>query len=281
MGNIRIVTDSTADLPQDLTEALDITVVPLKVSFGKDVYRDGIDITADQFIARLRTEDRLPVTSQPSPGEFVAIYEQLTARGDNVISIHLSSHLSGTVQSAITARAMVDSRSVYVVDSGSASMGLGLIVLAAARAAREGAGVRQVLDIVSEKVDKSFLIFMVETLEYLEKGGRIGKANSFLGSLLKIKPILTLNDGMVVPLEKVRGEGRAMERIAELVREKTDKSKKYNCSLVYGDSYANLMRLREKVIPGLNCQAPVIAKLGPVIMSHTGPEIIGMAVCPV
>jgi len=280
MGNVRIVTDSTADLPQELIEALDIVIVPLKISFGKDIYRDGVDISSDEFISRLKKEDYLPVTSQPSPGEFVAIYEQLTARGDSVISIHISSQLSGTVQSAKTATAMVDSRSVYVVDSGSASMGLGLTVLAAARAAKEGAAVRRILDIVNERVDKGFIIFMVETLEYLEKGGRIGKANSFLGSLLKIKPILTLNEGMVVPLEKVRGEGRAIKRMAEIVRDMTEGSKKYSSSLVYGSNYASLMRLREKIVPGFNLQTPIIAKLGPVIMSHTGPEVIGIAVCP-
>jgi len=280
MGNVRIVTDSTADLPQELVEALDIVVVPLKVCFGKDIYRDGVDISSDEFISRLKKEDYLPVTSQPSPGEFVAIFEQLTARGDSVISIHISSQLSGTVQSAKTATAMVDSRSVYIIDSGSASMGLGLTVLAAARAAKEGASVRRVLDIVNERVDKGFIIFMVETLEYLEKGGRIGKANSFLGSLLKIKPILTLDEGMVVPLEKVRGEGRAIERMAEIVRDMTEGSRRYSTSLIYGNNYASLMRLREKIVPGFNLQAPIIAKLGPVIMSHTGPEVIGIAVCP-
>ncbi|MBU7005512.1 DegV family protein [Phosphitispora fastidiosa] len=280
MGNVRIVTDSTADLPQELVEALDIVVVPLKVSFGKDIYRDGVDISSDEFISRLKKEDYLPVTSQPSPGEFVAIYEQLTSKGDSIISIHISSQLSGTVQSAKTAKAMVDSRGVYVVDSCSASMGLGLIVLAAAKAARNGAAVRQILDIVNERVDKGFIIFMVGTLEYLEKGGRIGKANSFVGSLLKIKPILTLNDGVVVPLEKVRGEGRAIKRMAEIVRDMTEGSKKYSSSLVYGSNYASLMRLREKIVPGSNLQTPIIAKLGPVIMSHTGPEVIGIAVCP-
>ncbi|WP_418790118.1 DegV family protein [Phosphitispora sp. TUW77] len=280
MGNVRIITDSTADLPQELIEALDIIVVPLKVSFGNDIYRDGVDISSDEFISRLKKEDSLPITSQPSPGEFVAIYEQLTSMGDTVISIHISSQLSGTVQSAKTAMAMIDSRNVYVIDSASASMGLGLIVLAAAKAAKEGASVRKILNIVDERIDKSFIIFMVETLEYLEKGGRIGKAGSFLGSLLKIKPILTLKDGMVVPLEKARGEGRAIERMAEIIKDKTGGTKKYNYSLVYGSNYASLMRLREKIMPDCNLQAPIIAKLGSVIMSHTGPEVIGISICP-
>ncbi|MHB9095727.1 MAG: DegV family protein, partial [Eubacteriales bacterium] len=223
----------------------------------------------------------IPTTSQPSPGEFVAVYERLIAKGESVISIHLSGKLSGTVQSAQTAKTMTDSKNIYIVDTKSASMGLGLIVIAAARAAREGLPAREVLYLVKEKIERSFVIFLVDTLEYLEKGGRIGKASAFLGTLLKIKPILTIDsDGQVVPMEKVRGKARALERIAQIVCDKTDSSKFYECAAIYGNDYTGVNKLKEQLEPVSHCSITVTTELGPVILSHTGPGLVGIAVCP-
>lgn len=280
MGRIRIVTDSTADLPKETADRLGIIVVPLKVNFGHDVYRDGADLTPSEFITRLKRETDLPTTSQPSPGEFVAVYEKLIAKGDTVISIHISGKLSGTVQSAKTAKTMTDSRDIYVIDSKTASMGLGLIVLAAAKAAEEGLSLREILSMVNEKIERSFVIFLVQTLEYLEKGGRIGKASTLLGSILKIKPILTIEDGQVIPLEKARGESKAIERISEIIAERTDSSRWYKCAFVYGDNYGGALKLKERLSEVLNSEKPLVTELGPVIMAHVGPELIGIAICP-
>ncbi len=279
MSRVRIVTDSTADIPPELIDEFGIIVVPLKINFGKNVYRDGVDLTPQEFIAMLEKESVMPTTSQPSPGEFVAVYEKLIEKGDSVISIHLSGKLSGTVQSAKTAKTMTDSRNIYVIDAKTASMGLGLIVLAAAKAAREAKSVREVLSIVKYKIERSFVVFLVDTLEYLEKGGRIGKASALLGTILKIKPLLTLKDGQIVPLEKVRGKNQAIERIVQIVAVKTDISKRYICSFVYGNDYAGLVKLKDKVLPVLNCGEPIIAEIGPVIMAHTGPGLIGVVIC--
>ncbi len=279
MGRVRIVTDSTADIPAELVEELDIIVVPLKVSFGHNVYRDGVDLTPQEFMARLAKESELPITSQPSPGEFVAVYERLVANGDIVVSIHLSGKLSGTVQSAKTAKAMIDSRDIHIIDSQTASMGLGLIVLAAAKAAAAGQPVREILSLVKYKIERNLVIFLVDTLDYLERGGRIGKASAFLGTLLKIKPVLTISDGQVVPLEKVRGKNSAIERIAQIVAGKTDISKRYDCAFVYGNDYAGMVKLKDRVLPLLNCSDPIITEIGPVIMTHTGPGLIGIVLC--
>lgn len=280
MDRVKIVTDSTADIPQELVDKYGIIVVPLKINFGKEVYRDGIDIKSNEFIARLASDDILPVTSQPSPGEFVAVYEKIIAMKDIVISIHLSGQLSGTFQSAKTAKAMTDSRDIHIIDSKTVSMGLGLIVLAAAKAASEGASTRDIITLINEKIDQCLVIFLVETLDFLEKGGRIGKASAFLGTLLKIKPILTIEDGQIIPLERVRGTNKAIARITQLVNDRTDRSKRYNCSLVYGTDYPSIVVLGDQIKCVLNCPQPIISELGPVVMAHAGPEVVGIAICP-
>ena len=279
MGRVRIVTDSTADIPQELVDELGIIVVPLKVSFGSDIYRDGVDIKPREFIALMEKEKVMPTTSQPSPGEFVSVYENLAAKGDTVVSIHLSGKLSGTVQSAQTAKAMTGARDVYIIDSKTASMGLGLIVLAAAKAAKEGQPIREVMSVIKYKMARTFVIFLVDTLEYLEKGGRIGKASAFLGTMLKIKPILTVDAGQVIPLEKVRGKAAAIDRIAQIVTDRTDISKHYACSFVYGNDYEAMTSLKEKVLPVFNCENLIVTEIGPVIMSHTGPGLVGVVLC--
>lgn len=281
MSKVRIVTDSTADIPKKIVNELGIIVVPLKVSLGDQVYRDGVDISSQEIMAGMIKGDFQPTTSQPSPGELVAVYENLIAKGETVISIHLSGKLSGTVQSAQTAKTMTDSRDIYVVDSKSASMGLGLIVIAAARAAAEGMHVREILHLIKEKIELHFILFFVDTLEFLEKGGRIGKANAFLGTLLKIKPILTIDEeGQVTPLEKVRGKMKAFERLASIIAERTDIAKSYECALLGVNDEEAIAKLKQLVEPILNCDDYKIAELGPVILSHTGPGTIGIVVCP-
>lgn len=282
MSRVRIVTDSTADLPKEIIHQLGIIVVPLKVTIGEKVYRDGVDISSGEIIKRLEHDGIMPATSQPSPGEFVAVYEKLIAKGESVISIHLSGKLSGTVQSAQTAKTMTDAKNIFIVDSKTASMGLGLIVVAAAKAAQEGKIAREILAMVKDLVDKSFVLFLVDTLDYLEKGGRIGKAAAFLGSLLKIKPILTVDkEGQVVPLEKVRGRAKALERMAQIIEEKIDMTRHYECAFLYGNDCEGAFKLEEYVLSVLNCNNSTISELGPVILSHTGPGLIGVAVQPV
>lgn len=280
MNRVRIVTDSTADIPNDIVNQLGIIVVPLKVNFGTEVYRDGIDISSSEFIHRLGKEETLPTTSQPSPGEFVAVYEKITAKGESVVSIHLSGELSGTAQSARTAKTMTDSKDIYIIDSRSVSMGLGLIVMSAAAAANEGKSVKEILTMIKDKIEKTTVTFLVDTLDYLEKGGRIGKASAFLGSLLKIKPILAIDDGQILPIERTRGKSKALERISQIVLENIDPSKKYLCSLVYGNDYSSVVTLRDLIKEKVKCSEPVITELGPVIMAHAGPGVVGIVLCP-
>jgi DegV family protein with EDD domain len=281
MNKVRIVTDSTADLPQEIIDEYGIIVVPLKVSFGKNVYRDGVDINPRGFIDLLEKSNDFPFTSQPSPGEFVAIYEKLASKKETIISIHISGKLSGTVQSANTAKTMTDSKDIYVIDSKSTSMGLGLIVIEAAKAAKEGKSAGEIVFMVKDKIEKTLVVFLVDTLEYLEKGGRIGKASALLGSLLKIKPVLAVDDkGQVYPVDKVRGTAKAIERINKLVADTTDNTKIYNCAFVFGSDNTDVIKLKDAILPTINYRNVYTGNIGPVVMVHTGPRLIGVVLCP-
>ena len=280
MSQISIVTDSTADLPPALCQEYGITVVPLKVIFGQESFRDGVDLTSGQFFQRLRESPQLPTTSQPAPSEFLAAYQPLAQRGDSIISIHLASSLSGTFQSAQLAKTMLAYPDLEVVDSRSASLGLGQLALAAARAARAGLDKEEVLAVVTRAMASLRVYFLVDTLEYLQKGGRIGRAQAFLGTLLSIKPLLALRDSGVHPLEKARGKARGLDRLAEIIAAGFPPDQPVWCGLVHGSDPEGLSQLRERVVSRLNCTQVLTAEVGPVIATHTGPGVLGVMAFP-
>jgi|Deesub1362A_J573_1020465.scaffolds.fasta_scaffold00347_25 DegV family protein with EDD domain len=273
MGRIRIVTDSTADLPSELVARYDITVVPLKIIFSDDeVYRDGIDLTLDRFYARLA---ELPAsTSQPSPAEFLEVYKPWAEQGDQIISIHISSALSGTVHSAQAARSLLPDASIAVIDSKGASIPLGLAVLAAARAARAGRTQEEVLEVVDTVLATTRTYFMVDTLEYLQRGGRIGKAQAFLGTLLNIKPILTLNDGLVCPFEKVRGRAKGLDRLATLLAEAVG-DRRLVYGIVHGNAPGLFAQLKTKLTARVGFGPSLVSRVGGVVGTHVGPGVVG------
>ncbi len=276
MNHVRIVTDSTADLPKELIAKYEITVVPLKVIFnGKETLKDGVDIETEQFYRRQVEKKEMSGTSQPTPVEFASVYNKLAVGGHSIISIHISSALSGTSQSARLAKEMVPGADIEVIDSQLASVGLGLIVLEAAKAAKEGKTKEYILKEIYNMISKTQVYFVVDTLEYLSRGGRIGKAQAFLGTILNIKPILYLKDGIVQPYEKVRGKSRAIERLVQIVKEKTN-GQKIKCFLAHGMNPAGLEQLLRKVRSQLNCDEPVVSTLGAVIGTHTGPGVVGI-----
>ena len=216
---VRVVTDSTSDIPAQVAQELGITVVPLYIHFGNEVHRDGVDISAEEFYARLVKEPQLPKTSAPSSGTFTETYQDLATQTDEVISIHISSKLSATYNSALVGKEGVEAACrVEVVDSLSASMGLGLLAIVAAKAALAGADLDQVTAIVARDIPNTHYFGLVDTLEYLHKGGRIGKAQALLGSVLNVKPLIEVRDGEVYPLERVRGQAKALTRLCEQVQ---------------------------------------------------------------
>lgn len=271
---LRIITDSTADLPPDLVRELDIAVVPLSVHFGTEVFRDGLELTTDQFFARLAASPVHPTTSQPSAGAFLEVYRPLLDEGHEVLSLHVSGKLSGTMNSALLAQRDLDVGSrLEVVDTGLASLALGLVVLAAARSAHSGETLREVAEQARTASARTHLLLFLETLEFLRRGGRIGRVQAFLGGLLSFKPIIELRDGEVHPVERVRTRGRAVERLLEWAQGYGNIQEAGVLHSTTPDhAHAVADRLRD-LLP----EVPVlVGQYGPVIGVHVGPG--GMAI---
>jgi DegV family protein with EDD domain len=269
---VRIVTDSTADLTNEQQQAAGITVVPLNVHFGDQVFRDHVDLTADEFFRRLKASTQLPRTSQPSVGVFEEAYRTLRENGDEIVSVHLSSKVSGTYNSALMAAQAVDAQAIEVVDSLSTSMALGFMALEGARLARSGRDRATIAERLQALVPKARVICVVDTLTYLERGGRIGKARALLGSLLNVKPILQLNDGEVVPIGRARGRPQALTKLVELLERDGHVSQ---LAIMHGAAQADAEQLRERVAasyPGLDI---LLTEIGAVLGTHTGPGVIG------
>lgn len=285
MTKIRIVTDSTADIPQQEQEALGIEVVPLKVHFGTDTYVDGIDITASEFYEKLAAATELPTTSQPSPVDFMDVYKKWEDEPDTeIISIHISSAFSGTYQSAVLAKSLLEEQmKVHIVDSRSTCYGLGMLAVSAAKAAQEGKSAEAILAMLEKLRADTRIYFVVDTLEYLYKGGRIGKASAMFGSLLNIKPILTIDDsGEVAPVDKVRGAKKALHRMIELLKEEFGDRPICLCVGHSGaESKESAEELRDMVMSQVNVQSDSYIEIGPVIGVHTGPGTLAVIALPV
>ena len=215
---VKIVTDSTSDITSDLAQELGITVVPLTVFFGHESFLDRVEISTDEFYRRLANESIFPTTTQPAPGVFVDAYNKLAEETDEILTIVISSKLSGTYQSATNAKNLAGNKCrIEVIDSQKVAMGFGLIVIAAAQAAQAGTSLKEVTDLVNKSIPRSHTVIYFETLKYLAKGGRVGKAQGLLGSMLSIKPILTVKDGEIAPMTRVRSKAAGVEYIRNFV----------------------------------------------------------------
>ncbi|NLM45624.1 MAG: DegV family protein [Firmicutes bacterium] len=275
---VKIITDSTADLPLGLADQLGITVVPLKVHFGDDEYLDWIDLGPDAFYTKLAERKVLPRTSQPAPADFEAVYKMAAAEQKSIISIHLSAELSGTYQSAVLARNSLPEFDITVVDSRLASMAFGIVVLEAARAARAGRSKEEILAQINRQLARVRVYFAVGTLEFLQRNGRIGKAAAWVGGLLNVKPLLTLKDGIVVPKEKVRGKAKAMERLLELVQEEADGPVGGKAVVLHGNEPERAGELTEKLQQRYNFSEVIVSSIGAVIGTHAGPGVLAVCV---
>ncbi|SHK85276.1 DegV family protein [Desulforamulus aeronauticus] len=275
MPPVRIVTDSTADLPEHLYQRFGISRVPLKVFIGSEMYRDGIEITPDEFYQQL-SQGKLASTSQPAPGEFASKFEELMKDGSKILCLTLSSQFSGTCQSARLAANMVKHKGqVEVIDTRSATWGVGLMAIAASQALAVGKSYDEVKALVTNLIPKMKISFLVDSLDYLERGGRIGKAQAFLGSLLNIKPLLAVKEGIVYPSQKIRGKNKGLERMVEMVEQDSGDSPIICAVLGGGDPEARDI-LQQKVKARLNCQELWLGDVGPVIGSHVGPGVSGI-----
>ena len=275
---IKIVTDSTAYLPESSIRELDIHVVPLYVHFGEQAFREGIELSNDEFYTRLKEAEMLPTTSQPSAGEFHEVFKELVDAGHEVVTLTISSKLSGTWNSAMAAKEMLPHAPISVIDTRSTSVGLQLMVQAAVDAASAGSSRQEIVDQIEEIKQKMRLWFVVDTLEYLAKGGRIGNAKAFLGTVLKVKPILVLQDGAIEPLEQVRSKRKAQDRMLELVEEYLgNNGPQAKVAVTHALVPHEAQAISQELENRLGCCQPLMAGIGPVIGTHTGPGVVGVA----
>lgn len=280
MSKVFVVTDSTADIPVSVTEKLGITVVPLKVHFGEETYLDGVTMKSSEFFKKLANSEKLPTTSQPSPLDFVNVYKELAEGHEDahIISIHLSSALSGTFQSAAIAKNMLeDSVQVTVIDSKKASYATGSIVVGVAELANTGAGAQACIDRANYLVQNTYVYFLLETLHNLQKGGRIGKASAVLGTLLNIKPILSLDDqGEVYPKEKARGSKKAFSRIIELLHEHAKQYKKVRIGISHAEAIDAANEAISTIKSEFGVEEVMVTDIGSVIGTHVGAGSIAL-----
>ena len=269
---VKIVTDSTADLPPELAVEMGLSVVPAIIIFDGQELLDGVDITPDAFFQRLPSASQPPRTSQPTPAQFAEVYERLHGEGHEIVSLHVSAKLSGTFNSALQGKEMagVD---VEVIDSGGASLWTGLAALAAARKAAEGASQAEVAQTVREVSARLGAFFFVDTLEYLVKGGRIGKAQGFVGGVLNIKPVLYINDGELHQYGRVRSRRKAVERLIEIARAAAPLEEVGVLHGAVPDEAQALAADLADLTPGT---PPIVSSVGPAVGAHTGPGTLGV-----
>jgi DegV family protein with EDD domain len=270
---IRVVTDSACDLPAPLVEALGIEIVPLTIRFGSEELVDRTELGADEFWARLEHTDSLPETAAPSPGAFESCFRNLVDRGaTGIVCINLSSHLSGTMQSAqVAAAAVAGICPVQVIDSQSASMGQGNLCLTAARRAADGDSLESIVAEVVDRRDRTQLFATLDTLEFLKRGGRVGNARALLGTMLSIKPVVELRDGIVEEAAKVRTRSKALRFLAT----KAAENEIEHLSVLHGNA-PDLEDLFDLLAPVFPRDEIITGLVGPVIGTHAGPRVIGV-----
>ncbi|TCS93093.1 DegV family protein [Hazenella coriacea] len=285
MAKIKVFTDSAADIPKHLLDELDISVIPLKVHIDGVTYIDGVTLDKEDFYDKLKASKQLPSTSQPSPLDFAEAFRKAAEEGaEEIISINLSSAMSGTYQSAVLAISMLEDIDVKVtvIDSKAATYVYGMIVVAVARAAKAGKSMEECVQIAERYIREQKVFFMVDTLEYLQKGGRIAKASALVGTLLNITPILSLNDeGEVYGLDKVRGKNKAFNRVFELMSKRFPLGSSVSIGILHGNNIEAANKWKEKVLSMYDVKECVTTPLGPIIGTHAGPGTVACVLVPV
>jgi DegV family protein with EDD domain len=278
MGRVKIVTDSTAYLEASVTKRLGITVVPLTVRLGDETFREGVDIAAEEFFQKLDRSSVMPVAFPPSVEDFQAVYTKLSKTTDQIMSIHISSKLSQTCSRAIAASQILLGRcEITVVDSLTTSLGLGILATAAAQAAAQGQSLEEIEFLIRGMIPRIYIVFLAETLEYLERGGRIGQAQALLGTMLNIKPFLAIEDGEIIPLEKVRDSEGAVDKLFEFVGEfsQIEQIAIMQSTPEPMEETKMLIERLEIIFPKIK---PPILVYGPVLACHIGPNGLGVIV---
>lgn len=281
MKKITIVTDSTAYIPDNLIKKYDIHVIPVKIHWDGTTLIDNVDITPAQFYERLEGSKTMPSTSQPSAGDFLQLFDDLSVEYDGIIAPLISSGISGTMNSAEIALQSFSKIPVEIVDTHSVSGGLGMVVVEAAKAVSEGKSLKKTRKIAEDTAKKLKVLFVVDTLKYLHKGGRIGGASRYFGSALDIKPILYINDsGKIDGLEKIRSKKKATTRLVELAVEYAN-GKPVNVGVMHANVPEEMTNLKDQLLDQLDCDQIETFEISPGVGVHVGPGAIGLAIYPI
>jgi DegV family protein with EDD domain len=268
---VRIITDSTSDINLEQAKQLGVTIVPLKVIFGDKEYKEGIEITMDGFYEKLVKAEKLPTTSQPSPDDFLKCFNEAREAGDSVVVILIAGKLSGTLQSATIAKEMADAKEVYIIDSLNAITGLRLLVEHAVKLNQQGKSAKEIAEVLEKLKDRIVLLAMVDTLEYLHKGGRLSKSSAIIGSLLKFKPIIRLKDGAIGVIGKERGTNKGIAKILEAIDEIGVMDVNYPVYFGYTAEDSKALLLKDKVNEKYNLKHSQMYPVGCVVGTHVGP----------
>jgi fatty acid kinase fatty acid binding subunit len=279
MPKVAVVTDSTAYLPSDELKKYSITVTPQILIWGDETFQDGVDIQPDEFYRKLKTAKIMPTTSQVAIVTMKSAFEKLLEAGYDILGIFISAKLSGTMQSAIQAKEMLPKAAakIVLVDSNSTAMAMGFHVLTVARASQAGANLAECQKLAEAAQYHTGVYFVVDTLEFLRRGGRIGGAQAMLGSVLNFKPLLELRDGRIESIEKIRTKGKAINRMIDLVVERTAGRTPVRLATLHANAEAEAMAALEGAAARLNPVEQILASVSPVIGSHAGPGTVGLA----
>jgi DegV family protein with EDD domain len=272
--NVKIVTDSLADIPPNLLDELDITNVPCLVRFGNTEYRDRVDLPPRAFYEKLKASSVLPTTAAPSCGEFEDVYQQLSQKTDEILAIHTIGSLSGIYNASRLAAKEFPNVQIELVDSRQVSMSLGWLVILAARAAQAGKRLDEIKALVQNALHRVHIVAMLDTLEYAQRGGRLGKGAALVGTLLNVKPLLSAERGEIVPVENVRSHRRAMERLVEII---LNSGPVEEIAVVHANALDYAERLREMLGRVYPSKSILVSETGPVLGTHAGPGAIGIA----
>ena len=277
-NKVAIVTDSTAYLPENFLKQYNISITPLSVIWGNEIYRDGVDILPADFYRRLASSKTMPTTSQVTPAVMQSAFEPLLGQGYDVLGIFLSSKISGTFQSAVQARDLIAGagNKIALVDSLSTTMAMGWPVLTAARAAEAGENLSECQKVAENACAHSGVLFVVETLEFMKRGGRIGGAQAFFGSMLNIKPVLEMKDGVIEAVEKIRTKQKAIQRVVEIISERLQGKESIRLAVTHANCDTDAAGLLELARSEMNPIEAAICPLSPVIGTHAGPGTVAL-----
>ena len=274
--SVRIVTDSTADLSPQLAQELGITIVPVYVRFGDKSYRDGVEISYDELYDKLVNSPIHPSTSQPTPADFAKVYQELSRETDEIISIHVSAKLSGTYSSALQGKKLIDSKTnITVIDSESVTMGLGIMTISAARLALLKESLTGIMEDIKQTKLNMHLLGALDTLKYLALGGRIGKARALLGSVLNVKPLITIRHGEISPIGNVRTHTKAVEKLFEFVKGALNIQE---LAIIHNTTPDEAISLKDRLSSFVSSDRFYMARLGPALGVHAGPGTLAVVI---